>query len=191
MSTSRPVRIARTPVRSGDHAIKVPTSRPFTAATPRPAVAARPHDVRPNVAGTQRANRLAVVYAASLLVLYGILAAVARAAPGGGSTGSTISLELFAGIAVLFAAIGVLLALFSAPQRVELAPEATVFISRFGGRLRLGPLAELDVRVIRRFPSGLLAPAPVEHVEVAPKGKGRRRAFLLEEHLLDARTPSP
>ncbi len=141
--------------------------------------------MRENRAGIQRANRLAVVYAVALLGVYAILAAYARSAPGGTSPGATYGLEIFAAVAVLLAAAGVLLAFSSSPRRVELHGDATVLVGRLGGRLRLAALRDLDVRVVRRFRAGLLSSAPVEHVEIAPKGKGRRRAFLVEERLLE------
>lgn len=182
MSSSPPVRIARVPVRASGRVVRVPVGRPTPVLPSGPA---GPTEVRENRAGTQRTNRLAVLYAGGLLGLYAALAVYAHGAPGGSSSGEVYGLELFGGVAVLLALAGVLLAFSSSPRRVELRPDATVFVSRFGGRLKLGARADLEVRIVRRFPAGLLSPGVVEHVEVAPKGTGRRRSFLLEEHLLD------
>ncbi len=125
------------------------------------------------------------MFAASILVLYALLAVYARGAAGGTGPGETTSLELFGAVAVLVALAGVLVSVGSAPRAVELRPDATVFVGRFGQRLALPPRGELEVRVLRRHAAGLLSSRPVELVEVAPKGRGRRRGFLLEEGLLD------
>ncbi len=186
MSSSRPVRIARVPVRATERAIRLPVARPGAPAVP---TAPAPFEVRENRAGTQRANRLTILYAAGLLGLYAALAVYAETAPGGSTSGGTYGLELFAAVAVLLVLAGAVLAFSSSPRRVELRPDATVFVGRFGGRLTLGARRDLDVRVVRRFPPGFLTPSVVEHVEIAPKGTGRRRSFLLDEHLLDLAAP--
>ena len=182
MANARPVRVARTSARSGEHAVKL--ARPRVASAPRPASPRASGPIVVNRAAVQRANRLSLLYAGALLVVYGVLGLYARSAPGGTSPGANDGLLWFAGVAVAIAAVGIALTLGSAPRRFELGPERTVVIGRLGRELRLPPLSELNVRVVRRFPEGWLSSAPVEHVEISPRRKGRVRSFLVEEHLL-------
>jgi hypothetical protein len=185
MANSRPVRIVRAPVRAGERAVRVPLPRPTPAETAVPS--ARFLD---NGGAVQRANRLSIAYAAALLVVYAILGLYARSAPGGTSPGANSGLEIFAVVAVVLAGVGIVLTLGSAPRRVELGPDGTVFVGRLGNRLRLPPIDELSVRVVRRFPGGWLSSVPVAHVEVAPRRKGRTRSFLVEEHMFDESGPA-
>lgn len=170
-----------------DRAVKVPVPR-SPGPRPEPTEA---RTVRENRAGMQRANRLALVYSAALLVVFGGLAAYARSAPGGYGPGATADLAVFGGVALLLAAAGVLLSLSGAPRRFELGPETTVVVGRLGGRLLLPPLSELDVRFVRRFPAGVLSSEPTVHVEIAGRKKGRRRAFLVGEHVLEIEPRTP
>lgn len=138
-----------------------------------------------NRAAVQRANRLAWIYLIALAIVFGALAAYSRTAPGGASPGANGGLELFAAVALVLGAAGAALTLASAPLRIEVDGGRTVFVGRLGRRLTLPPLAELRLRVVRRFPAGPLAAKPLEQVELTPRQKGRARTFLLEERLLE------
>lgn len=116
--------------------------------------------------------------------LYGLLALVARTAPGGTAPGASFDLALFGGVAVVVGAVGVLLSLSSAPRGIEIAEDETVVFGPFGRRRTFPALRELEVRVVRRFRAGWLSSSPVEQVELVPKGAGRRVGYLLEQELL-------
>ncbi len=171
MASPRPVRIPR----------GRPTASPAGAGAPAPA---RPYavEIRPNTSGTRRARRVATLFLVAMAALYGILVAFDRLAPGGSRPSATAGLELFSAIAVVIAAAGVLLSLANAPRAVELRPEATIVVGRFGNRREFPPVGELETRLLRRYPTGLLSPTPVEVVELSgPRGT---RAYLMEPGIL-------
>lgn len=178
------------------------SARPVRVARPRPAPGLRPVRVattpvartgsrdgggsverRENRAATHRAVRLSILYAAGIAAVYAGLVALARAGPAGGSSGTADDVALAGAVAVGLAAVGVLVALGAAPRAVELRDVSTIVVGRFGGRYRFPPVADLRTTVLRRFPAGPLSPVALESVEIA--GGSTRRAFLLDEHLLD------
>jgi hypothetical protein len=135
-----------------------------------------------NRAGTQRARRLAITYVVALAVIFAGIDALARSAPSAGSVGVGQDLELFATVALVLAIVGVVVSLSSAPLAVERTGGETIVHGVFGYRRRFPEGPGLTVRVLRRYPAGLLSSAPVESVEIATKGV--RRTYLLEEGLL-------
>ncbi len=188
MSASRPVRVTRVPKSSGPRAVRlaVPTSprepAPAPPMAPTPGIGAARSERRENRGGTQRAVRLSLLYAVAIAVLYGALAAIARTAPSGGSSGVGSTLVLFGLLTIAIVAVGALVALTSAPRAIVLSDDATVVIGRFGRARRFPGLGELRWTVLRRFPAGFLSSATVESVELL--GRTGRHTYLLEERLL-------
>ena len=144
---------------------------------------------RENVAGTQRAVRLTLVYLAFLLVLYVVFLGLERSAPGGSSSAAGNGLLVFTALAGALAVGGALFSLSPAPRWVELDSTGVVVVSRWGRRHRYAPADRLPTRVLRRYPPGPLSHSAVVSVEVSG-GPSARRTFLLEEGIL-TRAPEP
>lgn len=161
-SPPRRVRLAR----AGRPAEAAPSAPPAGVASETPRRL-------PNRSATRRARRLAFLYIAGLAVLYLAFALLARASPGGHSTGTSDDLAWFGAIAFAFALGGAVLTLLSAPSAFELTDGATVVVSPFGTRRTFPTGPGLSVRVVRRFPPGLLSEEPVEVVELAWRGVRR------------------
>ena len=174
MSAPRAVRIPR--VRAeGPSRSAVRTTSP-----PEPARRAGAVERRTNVAGTQRAVRLALVYLGAIGLLYLVFFVLERAARGGSGTGAELDLLLFGIVALAFALGGALFALHPAPRAIEIAPSAFVVVGRWGRRTEWSPRNEVKFRVVRRFPAGLLSHAPVESVELSVAGRPPRAYFTGE-----------
>ena len=168
MSTPRPVRIPR----------------PATA--PRPAASvATLLEHRPNVAGTQRAFRFAILYLFVLVVLDVVLVALDLSSAEAGRPGVQSGLQLFIGIAILLAVGSVVFALSPAPRYVDVRTDGVVVVGRWGQRTGLPPWGELDARVIRHYPAGILSSQPVDLVQVSDR-IGRRRTYQVETGLFAA-----
>jgi len=161
MATSRPVRIARTPLPEAG-APRVPT------------------DLRANVAGSQRVVRVTLVYLIVLVALFLAFLLYDRSVPGGTASPAGNGEWVFAGIFVLFAIAGSVLTLHPAPRAVEVTPDHLTVFGRWGGHRILPPIGSLSTRVVRRYPSGFLCDAPVEQVELWGRG-APLRTYLVEE----------
>ncbi|MGP8077910.1 MAG: hypothetical protein ACLQD8_02865 [Thermoplasmata archaeon] len=165
--------------------------RPPSAGWPEPAKAAGPEGtprrIVPNRAATQRARRLTALYVVILAALYAGFALLARGSAGGPPSGTTQDLELFGLVALVFALAGAILTLLSAPAALELSPTATVVVSPLGSRrtFRTGP--GHSVRIVRKFPAGILSSEPVESVEIA--SGGGRRTYLVDAGILSPAGP--
>jgi hypothetical protein len=138
---------------------------------------------RPNVGGSQRAVRLALVYLLALTAVYLAFVLYARSTPGGMTSGAGSALLLFSAAAAGFGAVGAVLALHPAPRAVEISRSQIVVLGRWGGRRRWPRSRELHVRVVRRFPPRGLSSVTVELVEVSTPGRAARN-YLVEEGLL-------
>jgi len=160
MATSRPVRIARTPLT--DDAPRAPT------------------DLRVNVAGSQRVVRVTLVYLIVLVALFAAFLLYDRSVPGGTSSPTGNGVSVFAGIFILFAVVGTVLTLHPAPRAVEVSAEHVTVFGRWGGRRILPPLDALSTRVVRRYPSGFLSDAAVEQVELWGRD-APLRTYLVED----------
>jgi hypothetical protein len=182
VATPRTVRIPRStaPARPGPAA---PSAAPASELTVE-----HPVDHRANLAGRQRASRLAMIYLLALIVMYLGFVALDRASAGGSSPAVTTGLLAFTVVAVALAVGGTFVTLSPAPQAVEVAPAAVVVVEWTGRRRRFPPLEDLRVEVVRRYPAGFLSRSPVETVELA--GGGRRRTYQLTEGLLPERRPT-
>ena len=141
-----------------------------------------PKERRPNRAATQRVVRLSLIYLVALATVYLLMVGFARSTPAGAGTGTESALALFSGVAALLAAGGVVFSLSAAPRALEVGPESIVVVGRWGGRREYAPRSEIRVRVLRRFPPSLLAPARVESVEVRVPGKPSR-TYLVDQEL--------
>jgi hypothetical protein len=174
----RRVRIARPP----------PAPPPPSSPAPEPSAelpfGSREAVRRANRAGVQRVRRLTIVYVVGLAAIYLALALLSRSGPAGASPGAARDLELVGGIALALALGGAMLTLLSAPTAVERWGSEMVFVSAVGTRRRIPIDGRLSVRVLRRYPAGWLADAPVESTEVAVGT--RRRTYLLEPGLVAA-----
>ncbi len=172
MASPRPVRIPR--VRTGAESPGGAGGAP-----------ARPYavELRPNRNAARRSARVATLFLTAMAVLYGALVAFDRLAPGGTRPSATSGLELFSAIAVVIATAGALLSLSNAPRAVEVRPEATYVVGRFGTRREFPPLGELRTRLLRRYRAGLLSPGPVDVVELS--GPHGTRTYLLDPGLVE------
>ena len=141
-----------------------------------------PAEVRANRAGTQRAVRLALVYLAAVAALYLGTLLFDASRPDRMTPGVTSDLTVFGAVALLLGVAGALLSLGPAPRSVELRPGSIVVVERWGRRRVWSPRDSAQVRVLRRYPAGLLASEPVESVELALAG--RRRHYLVSAGLV-------
>lgn len=169
MSRPRPVRIPRGP-----------------AAPRRPGATGALVEHRPNEAGTQRALRFALLYVFALLVLDVILVALDLSSAEAGRPGVEGGLQLFIGIAVLLAVGSVIFALSPAPRYIDLRTDGVVVVGRWGRRDWLPPLGQLDAKIVRHYPAGVLSSAAVDVVRIVDRN-GRRRTYQVEAGLFAAR----
>jgi len=163
MATGRPVRIAR--------AAGLETDR-----------AAETGERRVNVAGSQRALRVTVVYLVVLVALFAAFVLYDRSAPGGTASPSTNGIYVFTGLFVVFAFGGAIFTLHPAPRALEVGPDRVTVVGRWGGRRVLPPLGSLSTRVVRRYPPGLLSGTPVEQIELWGRDVPLR-TYLVEDGL--------
>jgi len=163
MMTSRPVRIPR-------------------PAPPRTESAESANERRANVAGSQRAIRVTVVYLGVLAALYLAFVLYDRSVPGGTSSPAGNGEFLFTGIFVAFAVFGAIFTLHPAPRAIVVSSDHLTVVGRWGGRRVLPPLESLSTRVVRRYPSGFLSGAPVEQVELWGRG-ATLHTYLVEDGL--------
>ena len=177
MSTSRPVRIPR----SRTHTVaRVPVGAPMPSTR---TVAERPVERRRNVAGFQRALRLALVYLSGIALIYALFVGYTLTVPITQGAGAGTDLLFFGIVALAFAIAGTLLALHSVPRAIELSSTAIVVLGRWGVRTEWTPRGELELRVVRRFPAGLLSSEPVTSVELSLPGRPPR-TYLVTEGLI-------
>jgi hypothetical protein len=173
VSAPRPVRIPRgTPAPSTPD----PTRESFSLT-----------ERRVNAAGTQRAFRFAIFYLIALVVLDLILVALDLTSAEASRPAVESGLQLFIGIAILLAVGSVVFALTPAPRYVDVRPDGTVVVGRWGQQARFPPLESLDAKVVRHYPAGVLSSRPVDVVQAVDRS-GRRRTYQVETGLL---SPGP
>ncbi|HYA57521.1 MAG TPA: hypothetical protein VEH57_03545 [Thermoplasmata archaeon] len=141
-----------------------------------------PPEQRVNRGGTQRALRTGFVFLFAMVMVYAILAAYDRSAPGGASSSAFVGFEWFTLFAGLIAVGGFLFALSPAPRWVELRSDSIVVKGRFGSSRRFPLDATYATSLIRRLPAGWLSSEPLEVVEV--RSQGVRRTYLVETGLI-------
>lgn len=142
-----------------------------TAVLPRPLETEGTGDRRPNLAGFQRALRLALIYLVGLALIFGLFAGFTEAAPTSKGSGATTDLLFFGVAALAFAVVGTLVALHAAPRAIIVKESSIVVIGRWGRRTAWAPRSELRLRVVRRHPAGFLSSEPVESIELAVPGR--------------------
>ncbi|HTT46004.1 MAG TPA: hypothetical protein VMH38_08370 [Thermoplasmata archaeon] len=185
MAGSRPIRIAR-PERP---APKTPALEAGAEAeTVPPSEIEEPREVRANRGGGQRALRVTLIFVIVLAAMYLGFALYDRSAPGGSASPESNGLLLFTGVFVVIALVGVVYSLSPAPRRVEVGTSGLTVVGRWGRRRPLPPVDRLSVRLVRRYPPGLLSNATVELVEVWGDG-APVRTYLIEEGLFSGATP--
>lgn len=165
------------------------TGSPSSDAPAASAAAPDVVDRRPNRAGIRRATRISTIYLGALLIMYIGFVLLDRAGPGGTGPSATPGLLWFSGVAALLGLAGFLVTFWPVARAVEIRPAAVTIVESTGRRRTFPPLPELRVDVVRRYPAGVLAPEPVEVVQVY----GRRGSFSyhLGEGLLPEQRPSP
>lgn len=186
MATSRPVRIARSermPDSPGPAAEAAPTPAPE-----RPLSLDSEREVRANRGGAQRAVRVAVIFLVVLAAMYLGFILYDRTAPGGSGSPEGNGLLLFTAVFAAFALIGIVYSITPAPRWLEVTPSRVVVVGRWGQRRAFPPLDRLSLRVVRRYPAGLLSDATVELVEVWGADVPVR-AYLVEQGLFSGATP--
>jgi len=136
--------------------------------SPAPLVSrvARPIETRPNVAGAQRAVRLAVLFLVLLAALYVGFVVYDASRPGGSGSPEANGILVFTAIFAVFAVVGVVYTLTPAPRRLEVGGDHVTVVGRWGRRRRLPELGTLTVRIVRRYREGWLASKPVVLLEV-------------------------
>jgi len=169
VSSPRPVRIPKGPV------------------APRVPVAGALLEHRPNVAGTQRAFRFAILYVFALVLLDVVLVGLDLSSAEAGRPGIESGLQLFIGIAVLLGVGSVLFALSPAPRYVDVRTDGVVVVGRWGQRTWFPPVEQLDAKVARHYPGGILSSKAVDMVQVVDR-TGRRRTYQVESGLFAAPT---
>ncbi|HLM70818.1 MAG TPA: hypothetical protein VK423_05520 [Thermoplasmata archaeon] len=184
MATPRAVKIPRTPALP--HAVRLPAVRTDRSAPP----VGVGHERRVNVAGTQRAVRLSLVFVVALVAIYAGFVLYDRTTPGGTAPAQGNGVLLFTGLFLLFAIGGVIVTLTPAPRAIEIREDAVTVVGRWGRRRRLSSLGLLSVAVVRKYPEGLLASGPVAMVEVYGEDMPRR-SYLVEEDLFAGANPLP
>ncbi len=170
MASPRAVRIPRAAPAGTARAVRPTVGRPVSAGT-------GPADVRTNRPGTQRAVRIALVYLVAVAGVYLGSLAYDASRPELMTPGVTTDLTVFGAVALLLGVVGALVSLGPAPRSVELRPGSIVVVERWGRRREWSPRASIQVRVVRRYPAGVLSSGPVESVELALAG--RRRTYLV------------
>jgi hypothetical protein len=170
---------------------------PRAVRIPRAPAASRPAapagdlvDHRPNVAGTQRAFRFAVLYLIVLLALDLILVALDLTSSEASRPGLQGDLRLFLAIAGVLAVGSVVFALSPAPRFVDVRSTGVVVVGRWGSRVAYPAIDRLDARVLRHYPAGFLSSKPVDMVSVADTA-GRRHTYQVESGLLNSLPGSP
>ena len=167
-----------------------PTALSDGTASEAEASAADPkYELRPNVAGSQRALRLTVVFVVALSALYAAFVLYDRTAPGGTSAVTENGVLFFTVLFALFLLVGALYSLTPAPRAIEVSPDRVVVVGRWGRRRVFPPLERLSVVVVRRYPSGWLADGPVELVEVSGDDTPRR-SYLVDTAVFAGARPS-
>jgi len=169
MTGARPVRIARS------------RSTPFEASPPRTEPRTQGALI-PNHAGTLRARRTFVLFAAVLVGMYVLFTVLFVFAPGGLSAAEA-PLGVLALIAVAFLAYVWTITLGRAPRSYAFNGDHWVLVERTG-RSREFSTAAVNSRVVaQRFPAGALAPEPTELLALEDR-RGRIRYYLLARDAL-------
>ena len=145
---------------------------------------------RPNVAGFQRAFRLVLIYLVGLALIYVLFLGLAQTASGAAGSGLGSDLLLFGIAALAFAVAGVMIALHPVPRAIALTADAVVVVGRWGRRTEWDPREQLRLRVVRRFPAGLLSSEPVTSVEFSLPGRPPR-TYLVTEGLVPEGSAAP
>lgn len=144
--------------------------------------------LKANRAGTQRVVRVTLLYLFVLAVIYGGFVLYDQGAPGGTSPGTQTALVEFGVVALVMGLAGALLTLSPAPRAVEVSADRIVVVGRWGRTAEWTPLSQVTIRVVRRYPAGLLSEEGVDSVEVIA-ARRRVRSYLIETGLLPETAP--
>ena len=174
MSAPRAVRIPRVRAEGGRPGVE------RTTAAPERARVTAAIELRPNVAGSERAVRLAYLYLGAIGLLYLLFVLLEWIVRAGWGTGVEFDLLLFGLAALVFSVGGALFALHPAPRGIEIGPTALRIVGRWGHRIEWSPRNEIRFRLVRRYSAGFLSRAPVESVELSLPGRPPR-VYLVGE----------
>ncbi|MCI4350183.1 MAG: hypothetical protein L3K15_01535 [Thermoplasmata archaeon] len=162
MSTSRAVRITRTPMAEAAAASSAaPRIVPFV----------------PNRTGTQRGTRLFLVFVVLALAVYAAFVALAASSPTAGVRTDSAVYGALTVLALVIAGIGFLVTLGRAPRAAAWRDDRLVVRERTGG-LRRFRRDGLRVAVVYRYVPGFLSTEPAELVTVSD-ADGRHRNYLV------------
>ncbi|HYK93756.1 MAG TPA: hypothetical protein VEY07_06910 [Thermoplasmata archaeon] len=167
MASGRAVRIPR----RGGAVVRI-------ARTPEPVPAV---GRRENVAGSQRARRLFLLYVAGVVLLYLVVLGSASSAPGGLGANAGL-LGVIALIGVALGVIGWWVTLGQTPRALQVDQGPIVVWERLG-RQREFPNTPGTGVVVRRFPAGWLSAEPAVLVRLKDAG-GLPRVYLLDAGLV-------
>jgi hypothetical protein len=133
--------------------------------------------------------RVTLLYVLVLLAVYLGFVLYDQGAPGGTSPGTQTALVEFGGVALVVGLAGALLTLSPAPRAVGVAADRIVVVGRWGRKAEWTPLSQVTIRVVRRYPAGLLSHQGVDSVEVIA-ARRRVRSYLIETGLLPEISPA-
>ncbi|MCI4318712.1 MAG: hypothetical protein L3K23_01080 [Thermoplasmata archaeon] len=169
MSTSRAVRIARTPL----EASSVIVGSGGAGATP----------FAPNRGGAQRGVRLFLLFVVVALAVYVTFVGLAASSPTSGVKDNPAVYVVLTMVAALIALVGFFITLGRAPRAAAWRSEHLLVRERLG-KLRRFRRAGLQVSVVYRYTPGFLSTDPTELVTVTD-ADGRRGNYLVGRGFLD------
>lgn len=185
MSTSRPVRIARSAGSRRPSDPEDATRRYWDVGTGGGGAYER------NAAGTSRATRVFGLFVGGLVVILGLFAALTAASPDPGISQSPTIYGLLALTTVVLALVGALITLLRAPRGAAFDAAGILVTERLGRRRRWPAGAALRTRVLQSYPPGPFNADPTELIELSD-GQGHRAAYLVGRGFFDrAEPPAP
>lgn len=144
-------------------------------------------EFRPNRFATARAQRLFLLFALLLVVIYGAFAALTLSNPLPGVRENPFAWLSFSGLAAVLGVWGWRITLGRAPRGVTVRPDGWWIHERGGRRTTVPGSALREPRVAQHYLPGWSAPGPTALVEL-PTERGVR-AYLLDEELLELARP--
>ncbi len=179
-------RVVRIPARTRSAAAPTTTGASIEPDRSPGSAGLSPH--RENRFGRQRAFRTFLVFIAGLLAIYAFFLGTLLTSPEEGVRTGTTGYILLSALAVVIALGAVLMTIFRAPREIRTDGGVLVLRERYGPERRFPIAPGLFVRVVKRYPEGLLAEEPTDMVEVT-QGRGTPRNYLVDAGAIPETTP--
>jgi hypothetical protein len=183
MTTSRVVRIpARTRSASATsaNAARIDAERPVGSPVPSA------H--RENRFGRQRALRTFLAFVAGLVAIYAFFLGTLLTDPYVGLRNGATGYVLLSALALALALGALFVTIFRAPREIRTEGGVLVLRERYGPERRFPIAPGLLVRVVKRYPEGLLSEEATEMVEVTLGGSTPRN-YLVDAGAIPETTP--